>query len=140
MGDAEGLFEEVPDQAELEEGVAVNARAGGRAMGVGSAEGFEDEFVKGLLDIEKIVVDGELSADKGCLGSAAGAGVGTLLGGGDFHGDAEDAVAGVFEEHGSDGAVDTAAHEDNDLPGGGFGFPGLKGWRKKLNAHAIHWN
>ena len=139
MADAEGFFEEVPDQGELEEGVAVNARAGGGAMGVGSAEGFDDELVKGLLDVEKIVGDSELATDKGCLCPAARAGMGALLGGGDFHGDAEDAVAGVFEEHGSDGAVDTAAHEDNDLPGGGFGFPGLKGWRKKLDAHAIHW-
>ena len=126
MADAEGMFEEVPDQAELEEGVTVNARAGCGAMGVGSAEGFDDELVKGLLDVEKIVADGELVADKGGLCSAARAGVVALLGGGDFHGDAEDAVAGVFEEHGSDGAVDAAAHEDGDLPGGGLGVPGLK--------------
>ena len=129
MVNAEGLFEEVPDQAKLEEGVTVNARAGCGAMGVGSAEGFDDELVKGLLDVEKIVADGELVADKCGLGSAARAGVVALLGGGDFHGNAKDAVAGVFEEHGGDGAVDPAAHEDNDLSGGGLGVPGFKGGR-----------
>ncbi len=126
------MFEEVPDQAELEEGIAVNARAGGGAMSVGSAEGFEDELVKGFFNVEKIVVDGELSADKGCLGSAARAGVVALLGGGDFHGDAEDVPAGVLEEQGGNGAINTAAHEHGNLFGGWLGSPGLKRGRQEF--------
>ncbi len=95
-------------------------------MVVCTAEGFDDEFVEGLLDVEEIMGDVELVTDKGGLGSATGAGVVALLGEGDFHGDPKDVPASVLEEHGGDGAIDAAAHENGNLFGGGLGSPGLK--------------
>ena len=98
-------------------------------MVVGTAEGFDDEFVEGLLDVEEIMGDIELLTDKGGLGSATGAGVVALLGEGDFHGDPKDVPAGVLEEHGGDGAIDAAAHEHGNLLGRVTGTEGLKSWR-----------
>ncbi len=98
-------------------------------MSVGLAEGFDDEFVEGLLDVEEIMGDIELVTDKGSLGSATGAGVVALLGEGDFHGDSKDVPAGVLEEHGRHGAVDPAAHEHRNLLERVAGSEGLKSWR-----------
>ena len=64
MANAECLLEEVPDQAKLQKGIAVHTRARCKALHICSAERIDDQFVKGLLDAEKIVADVQLAADK----------------------------------------------------------------------------
>jgi hypothetical protein len=113
--DAEFFFHQVPDEHEFQKRVAVHARIRRPAPAVFLAEPLDDQLIKRVGDIHKIMRQIELPTHIRRIRTTAAAFVGSTSDR-DPHGYAQNIPAGLTQQMRRDRTVHTAAHHHHNLP------------------------
>ena len=93
---AECLFQEIPKQPELKDGIAVNAGIRCASVGIGLLEGVNDVVTKHLRGIHVVVRNAQFMTHEGGIGPAASP-FAAAAGDGNFHRHAHDIPPGPFQ-------------------------------------------